>query len=183
MGVPRQRVIRRAGAGIATWNRIFGGTISGARRACVDRDQRRIGENGGVHRQNSVRGQQRGSDVGRAREIGVYRCALAFRRALVCGLRLSVRPVDGSRPRTSRKHRLCSGRAALVAVVQTPDFWDLDDGADTGRVNGSRLRSVFAEREMSPRCRSARFSRMRSLRQRNADRRAPRRQKEMAATT
>jgi hypothetical protein len=46
-GVLRQRVIRRGGSGIATWNRMFGGTISGVRRACADRDQRRIGENGG----------------------------------------------------------------------------------------------------------------------------------------
>jgi len=42
--VLRQLVIRRADAWSATWNGIFSGTISGARRSCPDRDWRRIGD-------------------------------------------------------------------------------------------------------------------------------------------
>ena len=51
----------------------------------------------------------------------------------------------------TRKQRHCSGSAALVAVVQTADFRDLNDVAHAGRLDGPRLRGVLAEREMSSR--------------------------------
>ena len=42
-----------------------------------------------------------------------------------------------------------SGRAALVAVVQAADFGQLDYLAHARRLDGSRLRRVFAHREVS----------------------------------
>jgi hypothetical protein len=47
--------------------------------------------------------------------------------------------------------RFRSGREARVAVVQTTDFWDLDDLAHTGRVDSSRIRRVLAQGQMGSR--------------------------------
>ena len=105
-----------------------------------------------VHRQNSIRGQCTGGEVGRAYEVGSYRCA----RAVWTGLSLRG-ATFGDTPWTDLDHGLSLQTvsllscAALVVVVQTTDFWDLDDVAHAGRVNGSRLRSVFAEGEMGSR--------------------------------
>ena len=86
------------------------------------------------------------------RVVGVYRCARAARTGL--GLRITTFGETHGRISTmgaSRKQRHCLGSAALVAVVQTTDFPDFDDVAQAGRVDGSRLRGVFAEGEMSSR--------------------------------
>ncbi len=47
--------------------------------------------------------------------------------------------------------RFRSGRKARVAMMETADFGKLDDLAHTGRLDGSRIRRVLAEREMSSR--------------------------------
>jgi hypothetical protein len=44
-----------------------------------------------------------------------------------------------------------SGGEARVAVVQTTDFWALDDLAHTGWVDGSRIRRILAKRKMRSR--------------------------------
>ena len=90
--------------------------------------------------------------VGRTREIGIYRCARAVRTGL--GLRITTfGETRGRISTTFASHKLgnYSGSAALVVMVQPTDLRDLDDRTHTGRVDGSGLRGVFAEREMRSR--------------------------------